>query len=453
VDAQAARAGSTRTRAPAAAGETTPDGLTVLTLYLGLLLVIPAPMTFSAMGQVGGPATVVALGCFVWWLWDRIHRPMERGRGGAPVRNAALVLLLAVLLAYAHSAGLPLPPEERTTADAGLIRLAGFVGLVCVAADGLERRHVWTLLRRWTVLCGLLSILVGVQILTGEVWVDNLSLPGLKAPEGLAVQQRGDILRPSGTATHPLELSAVFSMTMPVAVVVAIRERRRPWLMRLVAVVVPVILLLSGSRSALLCGLVAFLILMPALPLRLRWIASGLGVVGLAAFFVLKPGFLGALRELFAGADEDPSVASRTESYRVVYEYWQTNPWLGRGVGTFLPHYWILDNEYLLMLMGGGLVVVGALLGLFVTTTWSALRTRATEEDPEDRMLVMALLAGAAAGAVSAAFFDAFSFPQAAGCLFLLIGLVGASGSARTVGRPRPELSPPRSSTPTTAPE
>lgn len=420
-------------------GETVPDALTVLTIYLALLLLVPAPMVFSAMGQVGGPATVLALGCLVWWGWDRLNRSSARGRGGAPVRNAALVLLLAVLLAYAHSAGLPLPPEERTSADSGLLRMAGFVGLVCVAADGIARREqIWSLLRRWTVLCGLLSVLVFVQIATGQVWVDQLSVPGLTSPEGLAVQQRGAIIRPSGTATHPIELSAVFAMSMPVVVVTALRERRWPWTMRLIAVAVPVVLLLSGSRTGLLCGFVAFVVLLAALTPRARVVASVLGVLALMSLFVVRPGFLGALGQLFTGAGEDPSVASRTESYAVLLDYWSNRPWLGRGVGTFLPQYWIFDNEYLLLLAGGGVVVVLALLGLFVVTTVSALRTRARAQQPDDRMLVMALLAGAAAGAVSAAFFDAFSFPQAAGCLFVLIGLVGAVATVHESGGERP---------------
>ena len=50
-------------------------------------------------------------------------------------------------------------------------------------------------------------------------------------------------------------------------------------------------------------------------------------------------------------------------------------------------------------------------------------RERGSEEHAQ---YAQAVLASVAAGACGLAFFDAFAFPQTAGCLFLFIGLAGA---------------------------
>ena len=64
---------------------------------------------------------------------------------------------------------------------------------------------------------------------------------------------------------------------------------------------------------------------------------------------------------------------------------------------------------------------------LVLVTLGAARSARRAAVGTFDKDLAQALLASVAAGACSLAFFDTFAFPQSAGCLFLLIGLVGAS--------------------------
>lgn len=423
------------TRAGVAAGrlplgsERGPDAAGVLTAYVLCLLVIPSPMVFTAMGQVGGPSTLLALACFIWWAWDRVHEADGRVdvQRTSWVRSAALINLVVVLIVYAHSAGLAIPAGERSPADAGLVRTLGWTGLVCVAVDGLSsRERLWVLARRIALVMGAISVLTAVQIATGQVWVDRLSLPGLSDANGLVLIQRGAVLRPSGTSTHPIELSAVMAMAMPLVIAVAAREVRRPWLMRCIALALPAVLLLNGSRTAVVCGLVAFVVLFAGFGRRARLVAAGGFLVIVTGMFVALPGFIGSITGLFKGASSDPSVASRTDSYAVVFEYWNHHPWLGRGVGTFLPEYWILDNQYLNLLLGGGLIGLGAQLLLFASAIASAGSAGRMASDPHDRLLAFALLAGVCAGAVSWALFDVSAFAQAAGLLALLIGMSGA---------------------------
>ena len=118
-------------------------------------------------------------------------------------------------------------------------------------------------------------------------------------------------------------------------------------------------------------------------------------------------------------------------------EFISGSPVVGKGFGTFLPKYWILDNAYLGMTIEAGFLGLLALLTLIVSglvSARSARRALQAERDagPVDAadahhvQFAQALLASVAAGAGGLAFFDAFAFPQTAGCFFLLIGLAGA---------------------------
>ena len=98
-----------------------------------------------------------------------------------------------------------------------------------------------------------------------------------------------------------------------------------------------------------------------------------------------------------------------------------------------------------------GAVGLLSLLTLIVCGLVSARRARidleARTDDPaaaDGALYAHALLASVAAGACGLAFFDAFAFPQTAGCFLLLIGLAGAmrrltrEAATAPVERPQP---------------
>ena len=166
-------------------------------------------------------------------------------------------------------------------------------------------------------MAGALAALALVQVVTQQVWVDRLSIPGLSQALNLALVQRGLITRPSGTSTHPIEFAAVMSMSMPIVFAAAARERRRPRLFRVMSLAVPLVVLMTGSRTSIVCGGVAFLVMMLSWSRRKRLIAGGMAIVMAVALFVALPGFLGTIRSMFSGASGDPSVRSRTNDYRI----------------------------------------------------------------------------------------------------------------------------------------
>ena len=91
---------------------------------------------------------------------------------------------------------------------------------------------------------------------------------------------------------------------------------------------------------------------------RQRFQALGFLAVVSTVLYVTVPGLLGAITGLFSNAGQDPSISSRTGSYDIAGAFISESPLVGKGFGTFLPKYWILDNAYL------GMTIEAGLLGL-----------------------------------------------------------------------------------------
>lgn len=403
------------------------DAVTWLSAFLVLLLALPAQLVVVQLGSMGSPATLIGLALVLWWGWHHLHRDRPIGVGVQPVRWAALGVLLAVLVSYAWAMIQPIPSDDISPGDSALLRLISLLGLVLVANDGIQtplRMHrVVTFL---VVGAAAVSMLAIVQFVTGQLWVDRIEIPGLSASTSLVLGDRQGLTRPSGTATHAIEFASFLTMVLPLAIMDArTRMRRHPaWI--LLIVVITGAALLSLSRTAILCLVVGIAIITPALPRLWRmFVAIGAAAMVLAAG-VLVPGLIGTLRGLFLSIGEDSSVQSRTSSYSVALDYFERNPIFGTGVGTFLPKYWILDNMYLQFALEAGLLGLLALLGLLVTALVVAKKASSLLPEGPDRDITIGLIGAISAGAVSFAFFDGLSFPQASCTLFLLVGMAGA---------------------------
>src|ERR1700691_2878825 len=76
------------------------DAVTVLSIYLFLLMVLPADLVFPPVGAAGGPATLFALLVFISYLgmWLRPGRHLDRGR--QPIRLAAVLFACAIVASY-----------------------------------------------------------------------------------------------------------------------------------------------------------------------------------------------------------------------------------------------------------------------------------------------------------------------------------------------------------------
>jgi O-antigen ligase len=404
------------------------DATTVLTVYICLLLAIPSPMVVGPLGTAGAPSAIMAIGAFFWWAWFHVQRSREVGHGHQPVRATALGWLLIMLSVYARAMSSPIPADEISPADSGMLKLVGLTGIVLVANDGirsLERQRA--ILRRLVIGVGFIGMFGIVQYATKQLYVDRIHIPGLTAgTSNWSLATRSGLIRPSGTSTHPIEYGVLLTMVVPIVITFALHSPTRRWLYRLFLCVIVFAVFLSISRSAMVCGAVALLVLAASWGAGRRVRAFiALLVVG-TVVYISVPGVLGTITRLFTGASDDPSIASRTGSYELAWQFITKSPTLGRGFGTFLPKYWILDNGYLGLLIEGGIVGLGGLLILLVVAAAAARQARKAAVDEFDRALAQALFASIAAGACALAFFDVFGFPQTAGCFFLLIGMAGA---------------------------
>ncbi|NUT70601.1 O-antigen ligase [Pseudarthrobacter sp. C4D7] len=403
------------------------DAVDALALLLLVLLAIPSNRTIEPLGGAGVPAMLLALLFLPWWGWYAAQREARLFPAPAqPVRTAIVILLLCILASYAAGSLRALSDPESNGLNLGLLRAASFMGILAVAADGIpSRRRLIQLLRWCCLLCGMYATLGVVQFVTGQSFVEGISLPGLAVSDFGALQERGGFNRPSSTARNPLEYAYVLSMFFPIAVSLALHDRKQNALMRWFPVAaIATAAALSVSRSAIVGVAVATVVLVPfwTADVRRKAAVAALGLLGVV--WIMVPGMMGTLLNLFG--EHDPGVDSRTDSYTVVWSFWQLNPVFGRGFGTFLPAYRILDNQYLLTLVETGALGLAAFAGVAATAVVVAIKAGRRSTQPLFRSLGPGLAASVVAGAVLTGFFDALSFPQAAGVLFLVLGLCGA---------------------------
>lgn len=405
-----------------------PDAVGWLTIYLALLFCIPSRLVFGPLASAGAPSMIFGLGSLALWAFLVIGAPRGSMGEAQPLRIALGVLLVCVGVSYVLAMTRPMPSDEISPADVALLALASWCGTMLLTHDRVTNRdRLDTLVWRVAVCGGLIAALGLIQVITRQVWVDQIAIPGLSSSPAYGLVERGGYPRPAGTAIHPIEYGVILAMLLPIALHVGFHHTHRHAIVRwLPAAALALVIPLTSSRSAYLGVTIALVICFIGWTRTQRALLAGIGVVGVLAMIVIAPNFVNSVTGMFTGASEDPSVTSRTDSFGLAFQFIQANPLFGRGLGTFLPKYRILDNQYLLLLVTIGIVGTLAFLMLGVTTVVTMLRTRSQLRDDASRDLAMAIAASVAAGFTCLFMFDAFSFPQTMGTLFLLIGIGGA---------------------------
>ena len=416
------RADAVATGRPARGG-----AASALAVYLVLLLMLPQQLIVGPLGFAGSPATIWGLCCFLGWVWFHVNRVQPAAREPWAVRWTALLFLAAVLLSYTRAMTYPMAGDEVSVADAGVLRTVSWLGVMLLAADGLRDRAAWWRTLDWLVgLCAVLAVVGLVQALTGVVWVDRISIPGLtvNAPIALTDAREGHT-RPVGTATHAIEFGQVLTMAVLVGAGTALV--RGTTLHRVALALCAATSLLIVSRSAVVSIAVGCLVLAPVLTHRQRVVGAMAAAATLVGAFLLRPGLLGTLGRMFTGIEGDASARSRTDSYDYAFHAFAASPWTGKGFATFLPKYRILDNQWLLSAIELGVVGVACLALLMAAVARSGFRAEGHLASVEDRVLTRACVAAVLAVSVGMLFYDGFAFPQATGVLFVVSGVAAAS--------------------------
>lgn len=413
------------------------DAVSFLTVFLVLLVGIPTDRTIVALGSLGSPALLWAILGGLWWCWYQLQRstPPE-GKTFTPVRIAALAYLATVMISYIGAMFRGLPSTESSPADTGLIRVFAGIGLVLLVSDGVPSYdRLVTLIRRIAIAGGLLAALGLLQFATRQPLTDWISVPGLGTADPSVLQSRSGFTRPSGTATHPLEYGYVLAVALPLALTIAIWDLTRSAVARwLPAALIAFAAVLAVSRATILGLGIGLLVLLPTWPARTRAFAiTGVaGMLGVVYFAV--PGMVGAVSALFSSISTgDSSAESRIGSYDLVAQFVAFSPVIGRGVGTFLADYRILDNQLLQSAIEVGILGVAALLVLSATAFLCTMFSRGAVG--MEKRVGQGIGAAIAVGTVLMGTYDVFSFTMSAQLYFLVIGLAAAHVRLRGIAR------------------
>ncbi|WP_261164867.1 O-antigen ligase family protein [Microbacterium sp. Marseille-Q6965] len=416
----------------------TGTALTMITVYVVLLFAVPSNLVIAGLGSMGRPAMLWGLVLLLWWVIARLQaREVDVVRAAHPVRWALAALLLVALVSFAAAMLRGQPHDQIGSAVSAIARLLSWTGVVLVMIDGLRTlRDVDALLGRIVVAGTLVALLGLAQFVTNQTLLDVTALiPGVQVEDG-GVIARGEFTRPTGTATHPLEHSAAICSIVPLAITMGVTRAeagrgRLPWTW-LPAALIVFSAILSVSRSSLV-GLAAAIVLsLPALPAAYRVaVAIGAALAGAAAVVVV-PGLYGTIVGLFLGIGSDPSTESRTDGLARIPEFLAASPVLGVGLGTFLPRYYIFDNQWALLLLELGVLGALAAGAVVVAALWGAVQTIRRSPYADIAALGRGIAAALGTTVILFAFFDGLSFPISAGMFFLLVGLAGA---VRAIGR------------------
>jgi O-antigen ligase len=406
----------------------------MLTVYLVLLIAIPSSAAISALGSLGRPAMLWGIVMLVWWVVAKLQSRVSDVRAFRdPIRFTYIAFIVVALVSFAVAIFRGQPADQFSPAFTGLVRLMSWAGVLLIAADGIRTsRDLERIVRRIGIAAGVLAALGIAQFITKGSLLEFVGqIPGIAMPF-VDVAERGGVSRVPGTATHPLEYATALNAALPLVIAAAVSHGFHWRLTKgklgwwIPVALISLSALIAVSRSAIIGFGVAALTMLPELPRRYRAVVILGGVVLAAGAVIAIPGLLATTLNLFAGASNDPSTQSRTGGLARVPGLIAASPIVGVGFGTFLPRYYIFDNQWVLIAIELGAFGIIAFGGIFLTAIWSGLGARRRSTDPGIRLLGYALAASVVNIAVLFAFFDGLSFPQSGGIFFLIVGLCGA---------------------------
>jgi O-antigen ligase len=274
-------------------------------------------------------------------------------------------------------------------------------------------------------------------------------LPFLRHSDQLSADalSRGGHLRVLASAEHPIALSALLVMLVPLGVYLGERTRQRRWWLGTILILGAALSTLSRTGIVMLVVTVAVLtVLRPAemgslFRRSLKFILPLLIAVHLAL-----PGTLGTFNELFfanggliaqqsGGQVGSGRVASFGPGLQVVGQH----PLLGVGYGTRITdsespykNSFITDDGWLATAMEAGLLAVLAWLGIFLSYLIRLGRAARRDRTARGRLLA-ACAASTTAFAVGMATYDALSFLQVTFALFIVLALGSVAYRAKDV--------------------
>ncbi|OAK54742.1 O-antigen ligase family protein [Rhodococcoides kyotonense] len=413
-------------------------------VVVGSVLLLGMRQSFTVPGALGfSPASLIFFGCGLLWVLTRIVG--QRSRAELGILSAAVVLYaVASLLSFASLASKPTKPAVLASSQTNLITEFALVSVFFFIVTVIRTREALEWVAKGLVIGGAISATFGIiQYGTGMDLAAMLKPPLLKDHGSVLSEalMREGFARPQGSAGHPLELSAILTVLVPIALGVVYSARaqgRRSWHWAVLAVVLVGGAALTLSRSAVVGLGVAVLFMAWKWPVRRVLALVGIVGVPLVVAYVTDSKLLNAFVQIFATSGTDSSLQSRDRGRAYVLEHFSDHLWFGEGTATYSARgYPVLDNQYLGRLMEAGVIgvlafvlLLGAGFGAALVASRRFSQRAARAENRADAgmfELTRGIAAAIAAVAVIAIILDISGFAQIWLLMWIFLALAGSA--------------------------
>ena len=385
------------------------------------------------------------------WLASLLIDPAVRFRRS--IMDFPFVLLGFVYLASLAACGSRLSQPGLTSA--AIKQVSVFLGFLLVYF------LITSVVVRFEDVEVLLRILVGggavvaffslVEARTQWNVFDHLAtvLPFLRHSSGLSADalSRDGHLRVLASAEHPIALSALLVMLVPLSLYLGDRTRQRRWWLATILILGAALSTLSRTGILMLVVTIVVLTVLRPVEMRLLFRRSLKFILPLLiAVHLALPGTIGTFNDLFfanggliaqqsGGQAGSGRVASFGPGLQVVGQH----PLLGLGYGTRITdsesvykNSFITDDGWLSTAMEAGLLAVFAWLGIVLSFLFRLGRAARRDRTARGRLLA-ACAASTTAFAVGMATYDALSFLQVTFAFFIVLALGAVAYRAKDV--------------------
>jgi hypothetical protein len=399
--------------------------------FVAMLWVIPFD---SVILPIGTPVDatldrvflVVLIGV---WLFSDSAKPRDRSVRRSPIHWAFATFILVALLSILLRDETLVRIGELDQAVKQLALLISYGVFFALAASIIRPIELPKLIKAMLALACFTAFAVIIEYRIGtnvfHDWIGPL-FPGYVRPEGLGTWDAIGRKLVYGPSVQPLAVAVMFSLALPFAFAWLLKAKERRDRLLYAAVV---LLLIGGAvatqkKTSMVGPLVCIAVLCAYRPRAMARLAP-LAIVLVGVVHFLAPGALGAVVDQFAPSSVTRvnTTQDRVSDYSAVKPDLAGHLLLGRGYGSYnQKQHRILDNEYLALAIGVGLLGVLAYLAILATAFFSVHRA-ARSRDPERAPPALAAATAIVVSLVAVVVPEFLSFPQLP-YLFCLIAAI-----------------------------
>ena len=394
----------------------------LVAIFLATIFLVPidamsVPLHLGAEGNPDRVLLLLTLGLWIPVLLVGSKKVRPRVRF-TRIHLWVLVFLGLCFLSVAVNGNMLAIYTEVSPTVKKLVLLVSFVMFFVLASSIIRPREVPKLIGFMVILGVIVAVATIIESKTRYNIFYSLweKVAPVKLP--LEIDQLDDIgrLTVDGPTSEPLELAALLAVVFPFAVVGALEAKTRGsrWRYIIASTILLAGALATARKTSVVAPAIALLVLTAYRP-RQMLRALAVSIVPLfIAVHLISPGQIGSVvSELLPGHINTVSTTTvRTARYDAVRPDIMSHLWLGRGFQSYDPmKYRVLDNEYLGLLIGVGILgtlVYLAIFGSMLRVAHPMVRA----PDPARARFALPAIAGIIVVLVSNALFDVLSFPH-----------------------------------------